>query len=213
MCLVVAEVGTLGRCESVDFDIHCGQLGVGDVTVEIVRDVVDFVFECATVLNQVFESEGLEREAHIHNFGWMPVAGGEVDESAFGEDIERTTILQGVARNALTARFDTACDGFEFFHIDLDIEVTGVGQKRVVLHALEVIQRNNVTTACGGDEIIAEMYCVVHLQNLKTVQIGLDGLDGVNLGDNDTSAHTTSAHGDAFAAVAIAGYDDNFTGN
>ena len=42
---------------------------------------------------------------------------------------------------------------------------------------------------------------------------GLQGLDGVDLGDNDVGAHALGPHGHAPAAVAVAGHDDGLAGH
>src|SRR5207248_225368 len=96
--------------------------------------------------------------------------------------------------------------------VDLDVEVADVADDGVVLHLLNVLGADNVAAAGGRDEDRALRGGFFHGGNFKAFHRGLQGVDGVDLGDDHAGAVTAHAVSAAFADIAIAGDDDNLAG-
>ena len=101
----------------------------------------------------------------------------------------------------------------ERLHVDLDIEVSGVGDNRAVLHPLAVLERNDVFAARDGHENVTDGGGIHHRHDLVAVHNGLERPDGVNFCHDDFRAEALGAQGHALAAPAIAAHDDVLTGH
>ena len=55
-----------------------------------------FTAEPVAVLKQIAEAERLDGEGHVHDLCGVPVAGGEVDEPALGQDMDRPSVFEGI---------------------------------------------------------------------------------------------------------------------
>ena len=47
----------------------------------------------SSVFDDVFGFEGLRGEGHIHNGGGMSFGGGEVNQSAFGQEVDAFAVI------------------------------------------------------------------------------------------------------------------------
>ena len=65
-----------------------------DVFIDILRDCVDFGFNLAFVLNQIFEAQSLIGKAHIHHAGRVSFRRGQIDQSAFSQDINAASVFR-----------------------------------------------------------------------------------------------------------------------
>ena len=63
----------------------------------------------------------------------------------------------------------------------------------ILRHDLEVLRGDDVTVTGGGDEDVAAGSSLLHGGDLVTGHRGLESVDGVDLGDDDTS--TVGAEG------------------
>ncbi len=62
-----------------------------------------------------------------------------------------------------------------------------LGDNGILGHNLEVLRRNDVAVTSGGDEDVGAGSSLLHGRDLITSHRGLESVDGVNLGDEDTS--------------------------
>lgn len=97
--------------------------------------------------------------------------------------------------------------------VDLDVEVADVADDGVVAHGLEVLANDNVTAAGGGDEDLADGGSFLHGDDLVTRDGSLKSVDGIDLGDQDTSTHTVKSSNTALSDITVAGDDGNLTSN
>ena len=57
----------------------------------------------------------------------------------------------------------------------------------ILRHDIEVLSDDNVAVTRRGDEDVRPWRCIVHRSNFIASHGGLKSIDGVNLGDDDTS--------------------------
>ena len=80
--------GHLFAEQFVDFDAHRFEFEGGNFLVHFGGQGQHAIFQFAFVFDEVFQSEGLVGEAHIHNRGGMAFGAGKIDETSFGQDID-----------------------------------------------------------------------------------------------------------------------------
>ena len=134
----------------------------------------------------------------------MSVARGEIDQTTLSQQVDHASVGHGVTHDiGLAERMgDRQCR--KLLLVDLHVKVTAVGKQNAVLHLFEMAAANNVVGTCQRDEQVAEGSRLVHGHDAIAVHDCLDGLDGVDLGDDDKSAHAFESHGNAAAAPAVA---------
>jgi hypothetical protein len=98
-------------------------------------------------------------------------------------------------------------------NVDLDIEVANVANNGIVGHSLEVLAGEDVTAAGGGDEDLTELGSLLHGGDLVTGHSSLEGVDGVNLGDNDASTHAVEGHSTTLTDITETGNDSDLASN
>ena len=101
----------------------------------------------------------------------------------------------------------------ERLHVNLDVEVSGVGDDRAVLHPLAVLERDDVFAARDGHKNVTDGGSVHHRHDLVAVHDGLECPDGVNFGHDDFCTEPLRTQGNALAAPAIAAHDHVLTGD
>ncbi len=89
---------------------------------------------------------------------------------------------------------------FQRAHVDLHVEVPGVGQDRAVAHHRDMRRGDHVYRAGHGDEHLAERGGLGHGQHPEAAQRGVQGPDRVDLGHDDLGAEAQGAFGHAAAA-------------
>lgn len=128
--------------------------------------------------------------------------------------VDKTTLSQ--KNDAAAGRHVVAVDlgldgddllgvGLEPGNVDFTVEVTNVlrplvfiksrfwhrvmehtANNGIILHDLEVLSGQDVSATGGGNEDLTLRSGLGHGGNLETRNGGLEGVDGVNLGDDDT---------------------------
>ena len=71
----------------------------------------------------------------------------------------------------------------------------------------------NVTATGGGDEDLTNGSSLLHSRDLVALDGGLEGVDGVDLSDKDTSAHRVQGLGATLADITVTSNDSNLTGD
>ena len=106
-----------------------------------------------------------------------------------------------------------APDGVEAVHLDFVVEVADVADDGLVLHLPHVLQRDDVAVAGAGDVDIAAAQGVLDGGDLEAFHGGLQGVDGVDLGDHDARAHAAQRMRRALAHVAVAAHHRDLAGH
>ena len=97
-------------------------------------------------------------------------------------------------------------------HVDLDVEVAGVGDDGAVAHHLEVLGAQHVLVAGDGDEDVTAARGIGDGHHAVAVHDGLQRAHRVDLEDDHVGAHAARTIGDAAAREAVARDDHGAPG-
>ena len=151
--------------------------------------------------------EDLVGEGAAHDERAVARRTAEVDEAALGEEDD---VAAGRHLEAVDLGLDVL-DGLGSLldprDVDLNVEVADVADDGVVGHGLEVFADDDVAAAGGGDEDLADGSGLVHRDDLEATHCGLEGVDGVDLGDEHAGAHPVERLRATLADVAEARHD------
>ena len=116
----------------------------------------------------------------------MALGAAEIHEPAFGEQINTAVTGQVIA---IYLRFDVhLVDAGRFVepvHLNFVIEMANVTNNGLVFHLEDVFQRDDFAVAGAGDINIGFAQRVFDGFHFKPFHRSLQGVDGVNLGDDD----------------------------
>src|ERR1051326_953333 len=197
----------LGR-EAVDLDAHGFELQFGNALVEFVGNFVDRLLELLTVFDHVFDRERLVGEAHVHDAGGVAFSGGQVDQAAVAEEVDFAAVFERVLVDEAAGGALAGAHVFKSWNVDLDVEVAGVRDDGPVLHQREMFLGEDALVAGDGAEDVAELGGLGHRHDAEAVHHGLEGLGGIDFGDDDFGAASAGTGGEAAAAPSVAGDDE-----
>lgn len=83
----------------------------------------------------------------------------------------------------------------------------------IVLHDGEVITSDDVSATSRRNEDLALRSSLLHGGDFVTGNGSLESIDGVDLGDDDTSTHTVKSLGATLANITEAGNDSDLASN
>lgn len=143
------------------------------------------------------------------------VAGGasQVDKTSLSKEDNVATAGHSVSVDLGLDVDDRLGVGLEPGDINLNVKVTNVADNSVVGHLGEVLTSDNVSASGGCDKDLANLGGLLHRKNLETRNSSLEGVDGVDLGDNDTSTHRLESHNTALSDITVSGNDSGLTSN
>ena len=102
---------------------------------------------------------------------------------------------------------------FQAGHLNFIVEMADVADDRHVLHFAHMLDTNDILVACGGDENVGTSNLFFQQDNFETIHRGLKRADWVNFGHFHTCTGAAQRRSRAFAHIAIATNDGNFTGH
>lgn len=183
----------------------------GDLLVQIFRQNVDGGFVEGAIFPQVEGSEGLVGEARAHDEAGMAGGASQIDEATFGQEIELAPIGEDVFVE-LGLDVDPANSGMGVQLIDLDfiIEMADVGHDGLIFHLSHVLQGDDILVSGRGDVDVGSTEGVLQGGDFKTLHGGLEGIDGIDLSDDDASALAAKRLGGTFADVSVATDNGDF---
>lgn len=76
-----------------------------------------------------------------------------------------------------------------------------------------MLANNDVSAASGGDKDLSNWSSILHGDNLVSRDSGLKSVDGVDLGDKDTSTHTVKSSNTALSNITVSGNNSDLTSN
>ena len=97
--------------------------------------------------------------------------------------------------------------------MDFVIEVADVADDGLILHVEHVFQGDDVFVAGGGDVDVGDAEGIFDGFDFEAFHGGLEGVDGVDFGDDDAGAEAAEGVGGAFADVAVAADAGDFAGD
>lgn len=155
-------------------------------------------------------SKDLVGEGAGHDEGRVAGGTAKVDKTTLGEE-DDVLAVELVTVNLGLDVLDGLGVGLQPGDVNLDIEVTDVADDGVVAHGLEVRANEDVTATSGGDEDLANLGGLVHGLDFVALDGGLEGVDGVNLSDDDTGTHGVESLGTTLADITVTGDDTDLT--
>lgn len=203
------------------------QVEEGDLLVEDLGQDVDADIELAGLAElDVLLAERLITGLVQHDLGKDLVGEGaghderrvasgasKVDETALSEEDDVTAVLHQEAVDLGLDVLDGLGVGLQPGNVNLDVEVANIADNGVVGHGLEVLADQDVTAASGGDEDLADGSSLLHGGDLVTGDGGLEGVDGIDLSNDDASTHGVEGLGAALADITETSDDSDLAGN
>lgn len=83
----------------------------------------------------------------------------------------------------------------------------------VLGHGLEVLANKDISASGGGDEDLTDRGGLLHGGDLVARDGGLESVDGVNLGDNDTGTHGVEGLGTSLSDITETGDNGDLASN
>ena len=143
----------------------------------------------------------------------MALGGGEVDHATARQQVQPAPVVEVVAFDERTDRLGVVAGrAAQLVEVDLDVEVSGVGQHRAVLHAREVLAAEDRARARHGDEHITARGRRERGHHLEAVHAGLQRSHRVHLAHDHGRAGPARACRDALARPAVAEDDERVPG-
>src|SRR5207253_3841012 len=115
-----------------------------ELTIDLDRYDVDLALQARPGLHHELGAERVVGEAHVHDGGRVSLGGREVDQPSLAQDIDVTLARH---RELLDEGTHLAPRGGRLgqrVQIDLDVEVTGVGEDRSEEHTSELQSRGHL---------------------------------------------------------------------
>ena len=161
----------------------------GDLLVQIFRQDVDGGLVEGAIFPQVEGSEGLVGEARAHDKAGMAGGASQIDEATFGQEIELAPVGEDIFVE-LGLDVDPANSGMGVQLVDLDfvVEVADVGHDGLVFHLGHVLQGDDILVSGRGDIDVSATEGIFQGGDFKAFHGGLEGIDGINLSDDNASA-------------------------
>ena len=97
-------------------------------------------------------------------------------------------------------------------NVDLDVKVTDVANDGILLHDTEVVTSNDVSAPSGSNEDVSLGGSLLHGGDLVTGHSGLQRVDGVDFGDDDSRAVRSKRLRTTFTDISESGDDSDLSG-
>jgi hypothetical protein len=143
------------------------------------------------------------------------VTGGtaKVDKTTLGEEDDVTARRHEETVNLGLDVLDRGGVLLQPGNVNLNVKVTNVADNGVLGHGLEVLASENVTASGGGDKDLTNGSGLLHGGNLVAGNGSLEGVDGIDLGDENAGTHGVESLGATLADITETGDDGDLAGN
>jgi len=206
--------GELGELGTEVLEVEGGDLLVEDLGEEVdVGLVTTGILVVVAVGPEFHLSENLVAEGVGHDEGRVAGGAAEVDEAALSEEDDVVARLHGEAINLGLDLDALDAVGLELGDLDFSVEVTDVAEDGVVAHLFEVLLTDDVVVTGGGDDDVGVLDEVLDGGNLVTFHAGLEGVDGVDFGDDDASTEGAEGGGGALTDITVSGDEGGLAGD
>ena len=148
-----------------------------------------------------------------HDEGRVASGASQVDETALSEEDDVAAVLHEVAVDLGLDAGDRLGVLLEPRNVDFDIEVTDVANNGVVGHLLEVLASQDVTATGGGDEDLTLGSSLLHGGDLEAGDGSLEGVDGIDLSDDDAGTHGVESLGATLTDITETGDNGDLASN
>lgn len=219
--VVVGLVGT-GRGETQvvgldggqfgQLDAQGDQVGSSDFLVQLLGQEVD-TDGVRLLLGPQFDlGQDLVGERTGHDERRVTSGTTQVDQSTFSQQDDVSAVVHGVSVDLGLDVGDGSGVGLQPCDIDFDVKVTDVADNGVRLHGFKVLADNDVSTTGGGDKDVGLGSGFVHGGDLVTGHSGLQGVDRVDLGNENSSTVRSQGFGTTLTDITETGDDGDLTG-
>ena len=173
--------------EDGQLDVELLEVSASDFFIQRLGQDVDTKREVLGSLPEGELGENLVGEGTRHDEGWVSGGASEVDETTFGEE---DNMLAGWHGEPVHLGFYVDA-GLSILlqpsHVDLNVEVTNVGDDSVIEHDVKVLAGDDVPVTGGGDEDVGAGSSVFHGGDFVAGHGSLESIDWVDLGDENSS--------------------------
>jgi len=222
-----AEVLSLRLGQDGQLSLDVVQVQLGDLLVQDLGQDVDTDIQLASlaeldillgpgavlVLVQGNLSKDLVGEGAGHDKGRVASGTAKVDQTALCQEDDVAAVGHGESVDLRLYILYGLGVSLQPRDVDFNVEVANVANNSIIRHNLEVGPSKNVTAASGSDEDLANGSGLLHGGDLIAGHGGLESVDGVNLSDENASAHAVQSHGAALADIAKSGDNSNLASN
>src|ERR1019366_1138840 len=159
--------------QSVDFGIQRGEREPGDPGVNCRRYAVHPGGQLSLLTGKPCQRKRLDSERDVHHGGRIALARDQVDHAPLSQQNQPPAVSENVfvGMGAHLGPERHRKIG-ETSYVDLDIEVTGIGQDRPVAHPGHVRGSDHVPGTCRGDEHLAKRRGRGHREHPETAHDG-----------------------------------------
>eukprot|EP00043_Microstomoeca_roanoka_P006097 m.60201 g.60201 ORF g.60201 m.60201 type:complete len:366 (+) comp13270_c0_seq1:453-1550(+) len=207
------EVLGLVSRENGELNTELVKVSSSDFLIQLLGQDVDANCVFVSVGPELNLGKDLVGEGVGHDKAWVTSGATKVDKTTLGQEDNVTAIAHLIAIDLWLNVHDSLGVSLEPCNVNLAVKVTNVANNRVVLHLLKVLRAENTLAASGGDKDGGLLAGLLHSGHLVTLHGGLESVDGVNLGDQDASTHTTKRLSATLTDITIASNDGSLTSN
>lgn len=222
-----AKVLSLDWGELGELSVDVGEMELGDLLIENLWKNVDADWELLGLaelnvllaelsilaLEQHDLGKDLVGERAGHDEGGVTGGTAKVDQATLSEEDDVAAVLHQEAVDLWLDVLDGGSVGLQPGDVDLNIEVTNVANDGIVWHGLEVLANEDITAAGGGDEDLTLGGSLLHWHDLETRDSSLEGVDWINLGDDNAGTHGVESHGASLSDITETGDNGDLTGD
>src|SRR5215510_14596092 len=135
----------------------------------------------------------------------MALRGGEVYQPPFAEHDDPLAVLQRVLIDELADGGFVLGNRAKDIEVQLDVEVTAVGDDRPVLHPLEVLLADDVNVAGGNAEEVADFGRLANWHHAVAIHHRFEFANRIDLHHRHVSPVPPGPHSDSPAAPTVPG--------
>ncbi|GMR54030.1 hypothetical protein PMAYCL1PPCAC_24225 [Pristionchus mayeri] len=209
-----SEVVRLLLREGGQLDSEVIEVKSGDLLVEGLGEDVqsDGVLVLGSVLGPDLDlGDDLIGERSRHDERGVASGASKVDKTSLGEEDHVTAILEEITVNL---GLDSILLGIlvEPLDINLAVEVSDVADNRVVGELEEVLATDDSLTTGRGNDDLGLRSVLLESGNLVPYKSGLKGVDGVDLGDDDSASESLEGGSGSLSDISVSGHNSDLSG-
>lgn len=205
--VVGLDGGQLGQ-----LDTQGDQVGSGNLLVQLLGQEVNTDGVSLRLGPELDLGQDLVGERTGHDERGVTGGTTQVDQSTFGQKNDVLATLHGVPVDLGLNVGDGGGVGLQPRNVDFDVEMTDVADNSIGLHSFEVLANDDVSTTGGSDEDVGLLGGLVHGGHLVTGHGSLQGVDGVDLSDENSRTVRSQGFGTALSDITETGDNGNLTG-
>src|SRR6267378_5874514 len=150
------EVRPLLLRQVIDPDAEALELQPCDLQIEVLGHRIHAGFELRGVCRQVARGDGLDREAHVHDLYWVALARRDVQQAAFGDQMDPLASREGILIDEFADLSFRLREPLQVGFRDFVVKVAGISQDHGILEEGEVRGRDDVLASGGGDDEVRD---------------------------------------------------------